>query len=83
MKIAPDSLLFIFADLNNLFFESLGMLEQSNARLGCLVLFFRCNSCRGDQEEKGKTDRNLRGLNSSTQIHVPQCDVGPRPERPC
>jgi len=30
------------------------MLEQSNARLAALVLFFRCNSCHGDQEEKAK-----------------------------
>ena len=45
VQIAPDSLLFVFADLNDLLFELLSMLKERDACLRCAVPFAHRDSC--------------------------------------
>ena len=77
MKIATDSLLLIFANLDDLLFESARVLEQPDACTGRLMPFFSGDAGEGNEKEKGKSNRYLPRLNSSTRIQVPQRDVGP------
>src|SRR5205807_9724644 len=70
-------------DLDDLLFEASRVLEQTDARTSCLMPFFSGDAGEGNEKEKGKPNRNLPGLNRSTQIQVSQCDVGPGPKHAC
>ena len=83
MQIAPDSLLFVFADLDDLFFESLSVFEQCNTRVRSALLLAHGDAGEADEEEKSKSNGDFPRLDGPIRIRVPQHKVSPRPENAC
>src|SRR2546423_13728852 len=83
MKIAPNPLLFIFADLDDLFFQSLRMFKQRDARVRSALPFTHPNAGEADEQEESEPDRDFPCLNSAAGIRIPARKIGPGPEHPC
>ena len=80
MKIATDPLLFVFADLDDLFFESLRVFKQRDARVGRVLFFAHPDPRQADEQEESKADRDFPSLHGAVGIRMPECKIGPRPE---
>src|SRR6266513_6178862 len=80
MQVAPDPLLFVLADLDNLLFKSLRVLKQRDACVGSVLFFADPDTREADQEEESKPDCDFPCLNGVAGVRIPPRKIGPGPE---
>src|SRR6266478_2523951 len=86
MQIAADTLLFVFANFDNLLFELPGMLQQLYTCLNCQVLGLDHASGQRDEEKEGESNGNLPHLKGKGWVGMACGYVSPRPAytgKPC
>src|SRR2546430_10342182 len=81
----PYTTLFrsVLADFDNLFFESLRMFQQRDARVGSALAFAHPDASEADEKEKGKTDGDFPSLHRPAGIRMAQDKISPGPEHAC
>ena len=80
MQVAPDPLLFVFADFNDLFFKSLRVFKQRDARVGSALFFAHPDAREANEQEESKPDRDFPCLDGATGIGMSEREISPGPE---